>query len=276
MAELGATATLVAEVQSAIAAGLADQALDYGAAGMLGTSPQQVTVRFSVDARYAQLTLVAMLAPSPDWFVGVHGLDLLAGGDWVDSLVVPLQVYDAGTDSGATYTSPNANTMPPEPIALVTTASGPFQGASTQVGTFALHRLSITLVYGCGFNPPGSLEVSGSAELGQTLQLSITPPPLQWSAPAVTGVALSSTPDPAVPCGSLLPGFGLVAGAPGEILLGSVDSLAVGPAWTGGTAVVPLPVPNLTSLVGPQFYVQALLADVRVGVTDAVSLRVGS
>ena len=66
------------------------------------------------------VTVVSMLAPSPDWFVGVSGLDLRAGDHWVQQLVVPLVVYDAGTDSGSNFTSSNSPTFPRQPIAELT------------------------------------------------------------------------------------------------------------------------------------------------------------
>ena len=53
-----------------------------------------------------------MVAPSPDWFLGVNSLSLLEEGSWVDSVVIELFAYDAGTDSGAIYTSPDEATDP--------------------------------------------------------------------------------------------------------------------------------------------------------------------
>jgi hypothetical protein len=62
----------------------------------------------------------------------------------------------------------------------------------------------------------------------------------------------------------------------GEVLLGSIDVLAAGPVWNGGSVVLFLPLPNQPGLAGAQVYVQALVAGARVGLTDAVSLRIGS
>lgn len=276
MAELGGTAQLGGEIDVEILAGNADQVLNWGGGGTLSTSPAQLTVQFSADARFPLLTVVTMLAPSPDWFVGVHGLPLIQNGDWVDDLVVTLHTWDAGTDNGATYTAPNLEAVPHLPIALITTASGPFQGASTVVGTFTLNRLSSTAIHGCGVNAPGALGVSGAAELGQTLLLSITPPAGQWTAPAATGLALSGTAPAAFPCGTVLPGFGLVAGSPGEVLLGTIDVLAPGPTWNGGSATVPLLLPNQASLIGARFHLQAFFAAARIGLTDALVLHIGS
>jgi spondin-1 len=58
-----------------------------------------------------------MIYPSPDWFVGVSGLELCLGnGSWIEQKVLNLYPYDAGTDSGPTYISPDQPTIPKEPI----------------------------------------------------------------------------------------------------------------------------------------------------------------
>lgn len=45
-----------------------------------------------------------MLGPSPDWILGVSGLNLcLANCTWQENHVVDLLPYDAGTDSGISY-----------------------------------------------------------------------------------------------------------------------------------------------------------------------------
>jgi hypothetical protein len=84
---------------------------------------------------------VAMIAPSPDWFIGVRNLDLMPGGQWANEIVVDLFAYDAGTDSGPSYTSPDQATQPPEPIALIT--GYPFtEGVSLGTFTFSLDNVA--------------------------------------------------------------------------------------------------------------------------------------
>ena len=102
-------------------------------------SPGMAEATVVVTTVHPLVTLVTMIAPSPDWFVGVHGLDLRSGAGWVDRLVVPLSVYDAGTDSGSAYLSPDADTQPREPIALL--MSAPF-ASGAPVGTFTFERLT--------------------------------------------------------------------------------------------------------------------------------------
>jgi len=275
MAETGATSTLVGEVNQHIQSGVANQVLNYGGAGALGTSPGSVSVTFVASPEFSQLSLVTMLAPSPDWFIGVHGLDLIENGDWIESMVLPATVYDSGTDAGVSYNSGNSNVNPHQPIAMVSTSVGPFVGASTQVGTIMIERLHSTLVYGCN-NPAGSLSVSGSARRGQTLQFAMSDPTGQLPTPGISGLAISTMPDAAFPCGTVLPGFGLGNGMNGEVLLGTIDALATGPTFTGGSSVMFVTLPNLSALVGQQFYFQGLLASTRVGLTRGVAVRVGN
>jgi hypothetical protein len=83
-----------------------------------------------------------MVAPSPDWFVGVSGLSLIENGSWVAEKVVQLDPYDAGTDSGVTFSSANLVTQPPEPIHRI--SMGPLAEAATTpyLGTYTFRRLS--------------------------------------------------------------------------------------------------------------------------------------
>ena len=53
-----------------------------------------------------------MLAPSPDLFVGIPNVDLYDGTRFLDKLTLDMTVYDAGADSGASYTSLGSVTSP--------------------------------------------------------------------------------------------------------------------------------------------------------------------
>lgn len=140
MAETGDKTILLEEVDTAIANGYANAAIS--GAG-ISTSPDTVSVDIQVSADYPQVTLVSMVAPSPDWFVGVHNLSLLADGAFVSRATVDLAVYDAGTDSGVRYTSADVDTQSPEPIGLLTSQpdDAPFQNGQPFVGQFVFERL---------------------------------------------------------------------------------------------------------------------------------------
>ncbi|MEM7259564.1 MAG: spondin domain-containing protein, partial [Pseudomonadota bacterium] len=111
--------------------------------GGVAESPGAVSVEFEVSADYPQVTIVSMVAPSPDWFVGVHNLSLLADGNFVSDLSIDLAVYDAGTDSGTRYTSADIETQGREPIGLLTSQpeDAPFQEGRPFVGQLVFERL---------------------------------------------------------------------------------------------------------------------------------------
>jgi len=138
MAELGSKFPLDQEVGAAITAGTAEHLLSGGG---LGRSPGAVALEFEIGRDYPLVTLVMMLAPSPDWFIGVSALSLLEAGDWVASRSVTLHAYDAGTDSGATYTAGNADTQPREAIAEIEGAPLAVSGAVAPIGTFTFTRI---------------------------------------------------------------------------------------------------------------------------------------
>lgn len=57
------------------------------------------------DPVHYQLSLATRLEPSPDWFVGVSGLNLcLPNCTWLDNKLINLYPWDGGTDAGYTYT----------------------------------------------------------------------------------------------------------------------------------------------------------------------------
>jgi hypothetical protein len=137
MAERGRTTPLDLEVQAAIGQGSAG-ALLLG--GGISPAPGTVSLSFALSQLYPRVTLVSMIAPTPDWFVGVDGLELFQNGQWVQELVVPLQAWDAGTDSGPAYTSPNQPTVPHVPVTLST--APPF-ASGTPLGTFTFTRIDV-------------------------------------------------------------------------------------------------------------------------------------
>jgi hypothetical protein len=128
MAERGSKAPLDDEVNQAIGRGTAEFLLSGGA---LARSPGTITMEFAISRTHALVTLVTMVAPSPDWFVGVAGLPLFANDDWRSTTSIDLYGFDAGTDSGRTYRAPDEETRPRQPIARI--GGYPFTGPSSDV-----------------------------------------------------------------------------------------------------------------------------------------------
>ncbi len=133
VAELGSRGQLIIEVTDAITAGTAQQVQSGDA---LSDSPGTITMDVTVSRAYPLVTMVTMLAPSPDWFAGIHDLDLFVNGQWVDQITIDLFAYDAGTDSGDTYRAPDNPTMPPELIRVIQEAPLTVGGVQPSIGTF--------------------------------------------------------------------------------------------------------------------------------------------
>lgn len=138
MAERGLTNTMVQEIDAAIAAGTAQRAFTGGA---INLSPGAATAEFEISQSHPLVTLVSMIAPSPDWFVGVAGVSLFERGQWIDQRRLELLPWDAGTDSGRTFASPDLVTAPPEPIARIASAPLAPEGRAAPLGTFTFTRL---------------------------------------------------------------------------------------------------------------------------------------
>jgi hypothetical protein len=140
--------------------------------------------------------------------------------------------------------------------------------------------------YGCAVNPPGSLGVlAGSPTLGTLLTLGVDNPLGTQTPGAFTLLALAFAPDPAFPCGTLLPGFGMAGpGALGEVLLSLVPSplLLAGPPFAGSgiPSAFALPIPGDGALAGVLVFAQGAIVDpagaTAVGLTDGLRIELGS
>lgn len=133
VAETGSTSTVRAEINAAEGA----VAVVGPGSGNVGAS---ATYAFSADltAEHPLLSIVSMVAPSPDWFAGASGLSVLneTTGALLDEVEVNMYALDAGTDSGSTYTASNDDTLPQQAIEVI--AGAPFSGQL--IGTVRLTR----------------------------------------------------------------------------------------------------------------------------------------
>jgi len=140
MAETGSKTALLSEVDELIQRNIAFSRLSGGG---IGQSPSQVSLEFEVNKDFPLVSLVSMIAPSPDWFIGVSSLNLLESDDWVEFKEVDLRVYDAGTDSGRTFVSANSNTNPRRAITRLSTDSSDsdFVNGIPYVGRLTFERI---------------------------------------------------------------------------------------------------------------------------------------
>ena len=138
MAETGSKNPLNIEIGNAI---LNETAFDIISGDGVNPSPGTTSVTFLVNEEYSLVSLVAMIAPSPDWFVGVNSLNLFENDSFVDEKTVILYAYDAGTDSGITYTSPNEVTNPTIPIFEIDGYPFIYDDTLAPLGTFVFKKL---------------------------------------------------------------------------------------------------------------------------------------
>jgi len=105
VAELGVVIALVSEIGQNTNADVVVRA------GSSFISPTQtVTGTFTATSSHPLVSVLSMVAPSPDWFVGVSNLNLYDNG-WRNR-VVELFPYDAGTEQGSGWSLSNAATIP--------------------------------------------------------------------------------------------------------------------------------------------------------------------
>ena len=104
-------------------------------AGIPGTG-NVMNIDVEVTQDFPLVSIVTMLAPSPDWFTGIKKVSLCdtSSGMWMDShTIYNLQPWDAGTDNGTTFRATDDPTMPPGYISMITKTAPPtdFMNLST-------------------------------------------------------------------------------------------------------------------------------------------------
>lgn len=138
MAESGSTALLLSEITSLVG-------IDYTILGSsMSDSPNSYSLEFEINEAAPYVSIVSMVAPSPDWFVGVSGLKLTKDdGTWETNKTIDLQVYDAGTDDGVGFTSADADSNPKKNITRLTSdaADTDFVDGMPIIGTFTFTKL---------------------------------------------------------------------------------------------------------------------------------------
>ncbi len=132
VAELGSTSTFRSEINTS-----GDKKLSLISASGTGAEGTR-TFDIDVTSDYPLVTLLSMIGPSPDWFVGISGVSLLDGnGEWRHELVINLYPYDAGTEEGEEFSLSNPSTNPQEPITSIRN-TGKFSNSPMATLTFTL------------------------------------------------------------------------------------------------------------------------------------------
>lgn len=145
MAETGVTTDLFREIGEEVRNGNAYAGYDimhwFCPSGTLHPSCGDSTILIEVTDEYPLVTLVSMLGPSPDWFVGTSGLNLRNELGWMEEIEVDLRPYDGGTRSANQWALFGPQNIPPEPISLISTESGQLVGPDS-LGTMTFRRVA--------------------------------------------------------------------------------------------------------------------------------------
>ncbi|WP_299765595.1 spondin domain-containing protein [uncultured Dokdonia sp.] len=133
VAELGNSTAFFQEVQQAISENTAYNQLDFG---NLNTASGFIHGQFEASPEFPLLTILSMIAPSPDWMIAANSIELQDDyGSWKDEIIIDLFPYDAGTDSGIDYTSENQITTP---TGVITSLQGISPFSTQKIGTLTI------------------------------------------------------------------------------------------------------------------------------------------
>ncbi len=137
LSEMGRHSPLDDEIRAAIARGDASALVT---SGPLKDFADSVVTTVTVDAAHPFVSVVAMIAPSPDWFAGAANIDLRDMGDWSARRTVELMAYDSGGDDGTTFAAADKDTSPKRPTTPASARHFAPKGTPMPVATLTLVR----------------------------------------------------------------------------------------------------------------------------------------
>lgn len=140
LSETGMHTPLDNEIRQAITAGKAATLIEFKD-GSPGPIHPSVSNRFEITKSRSLVSLAGMIAPSPDWFYGVSGVDLHQNGGWVSSAVVTAYAWDSGGDAGTTYMAQDMDLREKEPTKRAATPHFKLNGQSAPVGAFVFKKV---------------------------------------------------------------------------------------------------------------------------------------
>lgn len=104
VAETGSTDSYKAELDAKKIEGNVDNIFQ----GSGTPSPGEATFEFKVNKLHPYISAISMIAPSPDWFVGIRDVNLYENNEWLEKQKFDLKLYDAGSDTGITFSAENS------------------------------------------------------------------------------------------------------------------------------------------------------------------------
>jgi hypothetical protein len=138
VAEVGSSTILKREMDSLISLNKALSKFYLTIPGIKGKD----STTLNVNVKNSKISFESMIAPSPDWFVGIDSYNLIQNGKWITDITVPLYGYDAGTEDGDVFGYANPSTVPQQGIALMTPANASvIANGNATIAPFATMRL---------------------------------------------------------------------------------------------------------------------------------------
>jgi len=137
LSEEGKHSPLDEEIRAAIMAGTAGNLFE---SGPLRDFSDSLVATVHVDAAHPMVSLVAMIAPSPDWFTGAASINLSENGQWVASRTMELNAWDSGGDDGTTYKAPDKDANPKKPTMINRSRHFVTNGQLVPVATLTIVR----------------------------------------------------------------------------------------------------------------------------------------
>jgi hypothetical protein len=138
MAETGGKDPLETEIQNFISIGAGNILISGGG---INPSPGEVSLEFDIVSSHSMVSVVSMLAPSPDWFIAISNIYLIENNEWVTSKTITVDIYDAGTDDGATFVSPDEPTIQRAAIFEIITPPLAINNAVAPLGSITFTKI---------------------------------------------------------------------------------------------------------------------------------------
>lgn len=149
---------LQTEFDAHIDSGMAGSFLNYPIPNPWFPAGETIELEFEISESHPLITLASMLGPSPDWFVGVSGLELRDADGWRSLVEVDLYPHDGGTRSrDDRFALGGPRESPQQAIRRITDSDDTLIRGSIPIGRFTFELLSPTAL-DCDFDGDGDCD----------------------------------------------------------------------------------------------------------------------
>ena len=134
--------------------------------GPVNTTGMTTLMDIHVDEDRSLVSVITMIFPSPDWFLGISNVDMCdpKTGEWKEEYTRELLPYDSGTDDGTSFESLNEPSDPRGNITLISKSD------DTNFRTNSSIRRLGTFTFTCQHNWNDNKEMQGKGLLYINIQ----------------------------------------------------------------------------------------------------------